>query len=253
MAGTGQGYDLSVTTYSPDGRIFQIDYAQKCVDSSPTCLAMICKDGVVLASQKLKLSKMLVHGTNRRAYAISKTSGCVVCGMVPEGRNVVARARQEAQSYKKNYGEVVPGYLLAERLGFYMHHYTLYASLRPIGSAVLLASYDESPSNPKVKVPTLFSVEPNGLVQKWFGRAMGKGRQLANTEIEKLDLKTLTVKESLFHIARIFHKVHDESKAFEIEVNWICEGSKWQHEVVPAALIAEAEEAAKKAIEDEDE
>ncbi|CAD7975102.1 unnamed protein product [Amoebophrya sp. A25] len=250
MAGTGQGYDLSTTTYSPDGRIFQIDYAQKCVDNSPTCMAMICKDGIVLASQKTKLSKMLVHGTNKRVYALSRTAGSVVCGLVPEGRSVVGRARQEAQSYKKNYGEVIPGYLLAERVGYYMHLHTRYSGLRPKGSTILIGSYDA-----ETKEPSLFSCDTSGLVQKWFGKAVGKGRQLANTEIEKLDLKTLTVKESLFHIARIFHKEHStgDSKTFEIEVNWICEESGWEHGIVPAALIAEAEAKAKKAIEDEDE
>lgn len=235
-----------MTTYSPDGRIFQIDYAQKCVDNSQTVLAIVCKDGVVLASQKMKLSKMLVHGTNKRAYAITKQAGCVVCGMVPEGRNVVNRARQEAVSYKQSYGESIPGYLLAERLGFYMHHYTLYASYRPIGSSILVANYD------KAEGVTLFCVEPSGLVQKWFGKALGKGRQLANTEIEKLDLKTLTCKEALFHCAKILHKVHDESREFELEINWICADSKYEHQIVPKNLVDAAEEQAKKAIEDED-
>lgn len=247
MAGTGQGYDLDCTTYSPDGRIFQIDYAQKCIDNSPTCLAFVCKDGVVLAAQKLKLSRMLVHGTNKRCYAISRNAGCVVCGLNPEGRHILQRIREESQRYKKNFGEVIPGYLLAERLGHYVHYFTTHAALRPVGSSMLVANYDKEDGC------TLFSVEPSGLVQKWFGKALGKGRQLANTEIEKLDLKTLTCKEALFHCAKILNKVHDEQKEFELEVNWICADSNWEHAIVPEALINEATEKAKKAIDEEDE
>lgn len=246
MAGSGQGYDLSVTTYSPDGRIFQIDYAQKCVDKGPTCLAFVCKDGIVMGAQKSKLSKMLVHGTNKRSYAISKTAACVVSGMVPEGRNVLSQARHEAQSYKKNYGEAIPGHILADRMGFYFHRYTLYASLRPLGTSMLLANYEP------IEGPTLFSVEPSGLVQKWSGRASGKGRQLANTEIEKLDLKNMTCQEALFHCAKILHKVYDETRAFELELSWICEGSKWEYEIVSKQATDTAEQQAKDAIEKED-
>lgn len=246
MAGTGQGYDLSATTYSPDGRIFQIDYAQKCCDNAPTCLAICCKDGIILATQKPKLSKMLVHGTNKRAYAINRTAGCCFTGLIPDGRNVMNRAREEATSYKGGYGHVIPGYMLAERIGSYMHQHTLYYSVRPIGTAILIGAVDEK------KKMSLFSIDPSGHVQKWIGRAVGKGRQLGNTEIEKLDLKTLTCKDSLFHIARFFQKVAEEGKDFELEANWICEESGWQHALVPTNYIEEAQEKAKKSIEDED-
>lgn len=246
MAGTGEGYDFSVTTYSPDGRIFQIDYAQKAIDKSQTVLAICCKDGIVMAGQKIRISKMLVHGTNKRAYAINKTSGCVVCGMVTEGRNVVNRARSEASSYKQNYGEVIPGYLLAERIGLYLHQFTLYASYRPMGCSVLIGSYD------KKEGCSLFCVEPSGLVQKWYGKALGKGRQLANTEIEKLDLKSLTCEEALFHVSKILLKGNEENKETEIEINWICEKSGWEHAVVPKDKVDAAQERAKKAIDEEE-
>lgn len=246
MAGTGQGYDLSVTTYSPDGRIFQTDYAQKCCDNAPTCLALVCKDGILLATQKLLQYKLLVHGTNKRCYAVTKQSGAVATGLITDCRVVVNRVREEANSYKRNFGEAIPGYLLAERVGLYMHAYTLYYSVRPIGTAILIANYSDEEGG------TLFSVDPSGLVQKWAARALGKGRQLANTELEKLNLETLTCKEALYHASRILHKCHDESKKIELEMNWICKDSGYQHEIVPRALVGEAEEKAKKALEEED-
>lgn len=246
MAGTGQGYDFSVTTYSPDGRIFQIDYAKKCIDKSFTTMGLVCKDGVVLAAQKPKQNRMLVHGTNRKCYAISKNSGLVGCGMPPETRNIVIRARNEWTSYKDNFGEKMPGNILAERLGSYMHVYTMYANVRPFGAAILCGNYD------KTEGPTLFSIEPCGTVHKWFGKAFGKGRQLANTEIEKLDLKTLTCEQALFHIAKVMQKVHDETTPFEIEVNWIREENGFIHEVVSKELVDEARRQATVAIEEEE-
>jgi len=246
MAGTGQGYDLAVTTYSPDGRIYQIDYAQKCVDTAATCIGVQCKDGIVFAVEKLKLSRMLVKGTNRRSYAITKHSGCCFTGLTPDGRDVVGEARGDALSYEQNYGVKIPGYILAERVGLYFHKHTLYYSLRPIGIGIVIGSCNSG------KEPELYAVDPSGLVQKWSGRAFGKGNQLANTEIEKLNTPAMTCKEVLPALAKIIHKVHDENKDFELEMQWITAENKFVHSSVPEKLVAEAEEKAKKALEEED-
>jgi len=247
MAGTGAGYDLMPTTYSPDGRIYQLEYAQKAIDNAPTTLAMICKDGILFASDKPKLSPMLVYGTNRKLYGISKNTGCALCGVIPDGRDLVNRAREEASNYKSNYGEEIPAHLLAERVGRYSHHYTIYSGLRPFGAGILIGKVD------KAGVSALFSVDAQGLVEKYKARAIGKGRQLANTEIERLSLDTLTCEEALFNAAKILQKVHEGEKAFEIEMNWIRADSGYVHEVVPKEMVEAAHERAKKALEDDEE
>ena len=66
MSGIGTGYDLSTTTFSPDGRVFQVEYCSKAVENSGTCLGLRCKDGVVMAVEKIVTSKMLVKGSCRR-------------------------------------------------------------------------------------------------------------------------------------------------------------------------------------------
>ncbi|KAL3138034.1 hypothetical protein ABBQ38_005267 [Trebouxia sp. C0009 RCD-2024] len=86
------------------------------------------------------------------------------------------------------------------------------------------------------------------MVQRFFGTAVGKGRQGAKTDIERLDLKELTCKAAVKEIAKILHTVHDEEKPFEIEMAWICDDSKKQFVKVPADLVAEADKAAKDAL-----
>merc|ERR1719231_664725 len=96
---------------------------------------------------------------------------------------------------------------MAERLGMFMHMYTLYGSVRPFGCSVLLGHVD-----PETKEPSLFTLEPSGLVFKYKGNAVGKHRQAAKTEIEKLlaSKPDITCQEALLHVAKIIHKVHDE-------------------------------------------
>merc|ERR1712194_81319 len=170
----------------------------------------------------------------------------ISCGMAPEGRYVLKRARSEAANYLKTYGEAIPGYLLAERTGAFMHLFTQYGSVRPLGCALLIANCDEADG------PTLYSCEACGTVQKWFGKAFGKGRQLANTEIEKLNLKTLTCEQMLFHCAKIFQKIHDETTPFEMEVNFLRQSNEYEHEVVAQDKLTEALNVAKAALEEDE-
>jgi len=215
---------------------------------SGTALAVCCKDGVVMASEKILLSKLLIEGSNKRTAAIDKNAGLVMAGFNTDGRHLLDRARSESHSYKSNYDETIPPHLLAERLGLFVHQYTLYWSVRPFGASILIGTYNKDQS------PEIHCVEPSGSVFKYFGKALGKGKQLANTEIEKLDLKSMTCKQALFYVAKIMQKVHDEKdKDFELECSWICDDSNYQFEMVPREEVKKAQEEAKKAIEEEDE
>lgn len=241
MSGIGTGYDLSVSTFSPDGRVFQTDYAQKAVDNSGTVIGLRCKDGVVLGAEKTVISKMLVGGSDKRTYAIDKHAGVAVAGLSADGRQVVNRAIQEAQQYINVYGDAIPGHVLADRIASYVHIFNLYWYVRPCGASTLLATYD-------TEGPQLYVIEPTGIALRFFGAAVGKGRQGAKTDIERLDLKELTCKQGIKEIAKILHTVHDEEKPFELEMAWICDESKKQFVKVPADLLQEADKAAKDAL-----
>lgn len=250
MAGTGAGYDLSVTTFSPDGRVFQVEYAAKAIENSGTALAICCKDGVVFAVEKFLASKMLVAGTNKRIFPIHRHAGCAVSGVVADARQIVSRGRQEASSYSRSYGEMIPPAVLAERLGLFVHAYTLYWSIRPFGCSALIGTVD-----PESKEPSLFCVEPSGLVYKYRGTAVGKGKQMAKTEIEKILGKEegLTCEAALVQVAKIIHKVHDEKdRDFELECSWISPASNYEHQVVPPTVLKTAEVEAKRQLEQEE-
>lgn len=251
MAGTGAGYDLSSTTYSPDGRVFQVEYAGKAVENSGTSVAIACKDGVIFAVEKFLLSKMLVPGTNKRIFPVHRRAGVSIAGFVADARQIVNRARSEATQYHSAYNEEVPPEILAERLGLFMHAYTLYWSVRPFGCSVLLGCVDKD-----TKKPSLFCIDPAGLCYKYTGTAVGKGKQAAKTEIEKLlaGSPDITCEEALVHVAKILHKVHDEKdKDFELEASWICPQSNYEHAAVPPEKLKAAEEEAKRILDAQDE
>lgn len=154
---------------------------------------------------------MLVAGSNRRVFGVDMHAGIAVTGHSADGRQLVNRAREESQSYQESYGHKIVPAILASRIGLYVHYYTLHASLRPFGSAALIAAYDED-----LKTPELYMVEPSGVQFRYFACAAGKGAQAAKTELEKILNKNntssssaspalgLSVKEAVKELAKMY-------------------------------------------------
>eukprot|EP01088_Endostelium_zonatum_P016022 TRINITY_DN4150_c0_g1_i1.p1 TRINITY_DN4150_c0_g1~~TRINITY_DN4150_c0_g1_i1.p1 ORF type:complete len:252 (-),score=67.13 TRINITY_DN4150_c0_g1_i1:57-812(-) len=242
MASIGTGYDLSSTTYSPDGRIFQVEYAHKAVENSGTAIALRVKDGVVFAVEKIVVSKMLEPTSNRRIHTVDSHIGMAISGLVADGRQLVNRGRSEATQYRDFYGIPITGKVLAERISNFIQVYTLYGVVRPFGCAVLVGCVDK-------KGPQLYMVDPSGSCYGYYGCAIGKGTRAAKTELEKLDLANMTAREAVKQAARIIYSVHDDvkDKSFVLELSWVCEETKNLHQFVPDELKAAAEEEAKAA------
>lgn len=280
MTSIGTGYDLQNSVFSPDGRNFQVEYAVKAVENGGTSIGIRCKDGVVLAVEKLITSKLLKPGANKRIATIDRHMGVVTSGLVPDGRHFTSRARDEAASWREVYKAPILTTDLASRMGGYLQAYTLYSSVRPFGVTAIVGGWDselELPvdgqvgSGPKSGAggkaegkkyggPALYMIEPSGQYWGYYGAATGKGRQSAKAELEKLDLAAgeLSLKEGVMEAARIIYVAHDENKdkEFELEMTWISNldgPTKGRHEEVPKELLEEAEDAAKKHLMPEDE
>lgn len=197
MTSVGAGYDLGANTYSPAGRVFQVEYAAKAVEHSGTVVGIRCQDGVVLGVEKLIHSKMVIADSYKRIFTLSKHAGIAIGGVIADGRRIVNRGREESSGYKKNYGIEMPGKVLASRTAMFVHVFTQYWHYRPFGCSSLLACYDESDG------PQLYMIDPSGECHKYFGIAVGKGQQQARVELEKVDFKNIKCKEAANKIAEM--------------------------------------------------
>ncbi|XP_043284816.1 proteasome subunit alpha type-3 [Venturia canescens] len=249
MSSIGTGYDLSASQFSPDGRVFQVEYAQKAVENSGTVIGLRGKDGVVFAVEKLITSKLYEPGANKRILNIDQHVGMAVSGLISDSRQIAETARSEAASYRTQYGIGIPVKYLNDRVAMYMHAYTLYSSVRPYGCAVILGAWDE------LEGPAMYMIDSSGVSYGYYGCAIGKAKQSAKTEIEKLKLADMTCKELVKEAARIIYLVHDElkDKQFELEMSWVGAHTRGKHERVPQEIKAEAESKARQAMaEDSD-
>jgi len=249
MSAVGSGYDQSASTISPDGRVFQVEYASKAVDNKGTVIGLRCQDGVVLAAEKIVASPLLVPGKIHQLFSIDKNIGVAVGGWVTDGRQLVQYARQEVADLRKQISRSEPiSKMLVDRMGSYMHAYTLYSVVRPFGSNMMVASYDSSG-------PSLYMIETSGNYNGYYGCAVGKGKEAAKTEIEKLNLQKMSCREAVLEAAKIIHTVHDDEKdkIFELELGWVGEITGGVYQTVPDKIAKEAEQFAKSALaEDSD-
>lgn len=247
MSSIGTGYDLSASQFSPDGRVFQVEYAQKAVENSGTAIGIRGKDGVVFGVEKLVTSKLYEAGANKRIFNIDRHIGGAVAGLLSDARHLVDQAREESSNYRYNYRAPIPLKHLTDRVSMYVHAYTLYSSIRPFGVSIIVGSYE-------VDGPQMYLIDPSGVSWSYHGCAVGKAKQNAKTEIEKLKMKDMTMQELVKEVAKIIYIVHDEvkDKSFELELSWVGESTGGKHELVPPEVFAEAEKYAKEALEESD-
>eukprot|EP00090_Calanus_glacialis_P009555 TRINITY_DN1793_c0_g1_i1.p1 TRINITY_DN1793_c0_g1~~TRINITY_DN1793_c0_g1_i1.p1 ORF type:complete len:256 (-),score=102.25 TRINITY_DN1793_c0_g1_i1:87-854(-) len=247
MSSIGTGYDLSASQFSPDGRVFQIEYANKAVENSGTALAIRAKDGVVFAVEKIVTSKLYEKGANRRITNIDTHVGMAAAGLVTDARQLAEIARDEASTYRSDYGSPIPLTHLTQRVSSYMHAYTLYSSIRPFGATMMLGTWGKEDG------AQLMMVEPSGVGYGYWGCAAGKAKSNAKTELEKIKMADMTCAELVKEAARIIYMVHDEvkDKMFELELSWVGEFTNGVHQRVPEKVHAEAEKFAKSAMEED--
>ena len=186
MSSIGTGYDLSTSTFSPDGRVFQVDYAQKAVESSGTAIAIRGKDGVVFAVEKIITSKLYEKSANRRIFSIDRHIGMAGSGLYADVRQLGMKnclfliicliysfafftadiAITEASNYMSDYGSPIPVRHLTDRVSSYIHAYTLYSAVRPFGTTIMFGTYTD------VDGPELYCVENSGLYYRYWGAAV---------------------------------------------------------------------------------
>ncbi len=170
-------YDRAITVFSPDGRLFQVEYAREAVKRGTTAVGVRAKDAVVLLVDKRVGSRLVVPSSIEKIFAIDQHIGCATSGLVADARALVDRARVEAQHNRVTYDEPIQIETLVKKVCDFKQSYTQYGGGRPFGTALLIAGVDDSG-------PHLFETDPSGALIEYTASAVGSGRQKAMETLE---------------------------------------------------------------------
>ncbi|MDG6243655.1 MAG: archaeal proteasome endopeptidase complex subunit alpha [Methanolobus sp.] len=175
------GYDRAITVFSPDGRLFQVEYAREAVKRGTTAAGVKSKDGVVLLVDKRITSRLIEAESIEKIFQIDDHIGVATSGLVADARALVDRARVEAQVNMVSYDEPIGVEVIAKKICDHKQTYTQYGGVRPYGTALLIAGVDDSR-------PRLFESDPSGALLEYKATAIGAGRN-AFMEIFEADYR----------------------------------------------------------------
>lgn len=200
-------YDSRTTIFSPEGRLYQVEYAMEAISNAGIAIGVLADNGIVLASEKKISSKLLdtnaVGVRREKMYQLDDHIACAVAGITADANIIINQCRIAAQRYLYAYQEPMPVEQLVRNLCDTKQAYTQFGGQRPFGVSILYAGWDE------VYGYQMYVSDPSGNYSGWKASAIGANHQAA-TNILKQDYKNgMMLDEAVALVMRVLSKSMD--------------------------------------------
>jgi proteasome alpha subunit len=172
-----RGYDMTPTMYSPDGRIYQVEYAMETVKRGTLAIGVCSKEGVIIAVEE-KARTLQTTGITQKIFQVDFHIGIAAAGYIPDARIQVDNARFFSQGNRMTYDESVEIGTVAKYLADQSHQFTQYSGVRPNGVSLIIAGIDQ-------KGESIYVTDPSGTYVQYAAVAIGAGSEDVNDFLEK--------------------------------------------------------------------
>jgi len=162
-------YDRAITVFSPDGRLFQVEYAMELVNRGATILAIRCSGGVVIGAEET-VDPLEESEYSWKIFKVDDHIGAAIVGLSSDARILIDQARVTAQSNKLTYDEPIDVEVVTKRICDIKQLYTQHAGVRPFGVSMIFAGVDKTGGR-------VFGTHPSGTYRGYKARAEGAGRE----------------------------------------------------------------------------
>lgn len=163
-------YDRAITVFSPDGRLFQVEYAVETVNRGATILGITCSEGVVLGAEETIETKLEDPNFSWKLYKVDEHVGAAIVGLSSDARILIDQSRIYAQSNRLMYDDPIDIEIITKRVGDLKQLYTQHAGVRPFGVSILFGGVDRMGNR-------LFATHPSGSYRGYKAVAVGVGRE----------------------------------------------------------------------------
>ena len=196
-------YDRAITVFSPDGRLFQVEYAREAVKTGSTSVGIVCKDGVAMVAHKRIPSSLIVGESHEKIFKIDNHIIASSSGLVADARKLVDLARLEAQKHKLTYGDEISVEYLSKQVGDHIQFFTQVAGVRPYGVSLLLAGVGTDGAR-------LFETDPSGAIFEYKATAIGSGKKGVEQYFEKEYKDGISLDDGIKLALKALRKVTEE-------------------------------------------
>lgn len=203
FAPPGTGYDRAITVFSPDGRLFQVEYALEAVRRGTTAIGIKSNQGVVLAVEKNVL-RLQEPESVEKVFMVDDHVGAAIAGLTANARVLVDQARLIAQINRLTYDEAIGIEALARQIGDYKQWCTQHAGIRPFGVSFLIAGIDDLGTH-------LYLTDPSGTYWSYKAGAIGAGGQTAREILQKEYKDDISLDGCIELAVKILSKVIEEN------------------------------------------
>jgi len=214
-----RGYDMTPTMYSPDGRIYQVEYAIETVKRGTLALGIICSDGVIIAVEENPRA-LQVADVTQKIFQVDYHIGIAAAGYIPDARVQVDNARFFSQSSKLTYDEPVEVETVAKHLADQCHQFTQYSGVRPYGVALIIAGVDQ-------KGGGIYVTDPSGTYVSYAAVAIGAGSEEVTDFLEKNYKPEMSLEDgAALATAAINLKSEKKEGVKHVKMSWVKKDKK---------------------------
>ncbi|XP_075766505.1 proteasome subunit alpha type-5 isoform X2 [Pelodiscus sinensis] len=205
---TRSEYDRGVNTFSPEGRLFQVEYAIEAIKLGSTAIGIQTSEGVCLAVEKRITSSLMEPASIEKIVEIDSHIGCAMSGLIADAKTLIDKARVETQNHWFTYNEIMTVESVTQAvsnlaLQFGEEDADPGAMSRPFGVALLFGGVDE-------KGPQLFHMDPSGTFVQCDAKAIGSASEGAQSSLQEVYHKSMTLKEAIKSSLIILKQVMEE-------------------------------------------
>ncbi|WP_425331205.1 archaeal proteasome endopeptidase complex subunit alpha [Pyrobaculum islandicum] len=205
------GYDRAITIFSPEGKIYQVEYAGEAVKRGWPTVGVKCRGGVVLVAEKRKISALFDPSSLEKIYLIDEHVAASPSGLLADARILIDYARDVALSHRFIYDEPIDVELLTKAICNLKQQYTQFGGARPFGVALLIAGVDRHGAR-------LFQTDPSGVYIGYFATAIGSDAGTISEYLEKNYKFDIDIRECIELAAKALASAVEISDSNNIEV-----------------------------------
>ena len=183
-------YDRAITVFSPDGRLFQVEYALETVNRGATILGISCSEGVVLGAEEKIETKLQDTNFTWKLYEVDDHLGAAVVGLGSDARILIDQARVYSQSNRLMYDEDIDVEIITKRVGDIKQLYTQHAGVRPFGVSIIFGGVDKTGSR-------IFATDPSGSYRGYKAVAVGIARETVENLLKEEYREDVNLEEAI--------------------------------------------------------